>query len=95
MVTRLPRTPSAPLGLLSVPVILLVVLCFPFVVGTSPRLLRLGVASYILAALCILSLSGCGTSNGTPGTPKGTTTLTVIATAGGISHSSSIQLTVQ
>jgi uncharacterized protein (TIGR03118 family) len=95
MVTRLPRTPSALLGLLSVPVILLVVLCFPFVVGTSPRLLRLGVASYILAALCILSLSGCGTSNGTPGTPKGTTTLTVIATAGGISHSSSIQLTVQ
>jgi uncharacterized protein (TIGR03118 family) len=58
-----------------------------------------GVAGLILAALSLLSISGCGggSSNGNaanPGTPAGTTTLVVTATSGSISHSTNITLTV-
>lgn len=59
-----------------------------------------GAAGLILAAVSLLSISGCGggSSNNNavnPGTPSGTTTLVVTATSGSISHSTNITLTVQ
>lgn len=61
---------------------------------TYARALRLGYASFVLLALAMFSMSGCGSSSPATGTPPGTSTMMVTATSGTISHSVSVNLTV-
>jgi uncharacterized protein (TIGR03118 family) len=95
VIARLPKNPIVPLDLLSAAVIVLALLRFGFAPRPSPGALHLGAASLVLAALCMLSLSGCGSLRGAVGTPKGTSTMMVTATSGSISHSTTVNLTVQ
>lgn len=86
--------PSPPFSLPQVvPVISAFMLILVFLL---PRLefrtrLRLGMGA---ATLCFIVLAGCG-GGSHPTTPKGTSNLTITATSGSTSHSTTIALTVQ
>jgi hypothetical protein len=61
---------------------------------TCPTTHKIGFA-YVLALVGILSITACGGSGGhNVGTPKGTSTLTVTGTSGGVSHNLNLTLTV-
>ena len=51
----------------------------------------------VMLSAALLSASGCGgySSNGTNGTPRGTTTMMITGTSGSITHTASVTLTVQ
>ncbi|MGA8144868.1 MAG: SBBP repeat-containing protein [Candidatus Acidiferrales bacterium] len=55
---------------------------------TRGRRIRLGLAS---AMLIVIALAGC---SGGAGTPKGTSTLTLTGSSGGVSHTATVSLTV-
>ncbi len=61
-------------------------------------LVRLGLLMFCLLMLISLNACGSGSSSGgshNPGTPVGTYTVGVVATSGGLSHSTNVTLTVQ
>jgi hypothetical protein len=69
---------------------------FFFLVPRKWRITRL-IAMWILALSCgssLLLVSGCGSSNQYAGTPSGASTITVTATAGSVTATQVINLTV-
>jgi uncharacterized protein (TIGR03118 family) len=94
----LPGGPVGPIALAIGAVLLLIsIRRMPFISFGLARAFRFGAATLLLALFCIFSLSACGggSSTKTPGTPTGSTTMMVTATSGAISHSTTINLTVQ
>jgi uncharacterized protein (TIGR03118 family) len=98
MAATLPKYPMGLSGLLFAALILVVLFRSELAVGLLLGRLRLTVSSLVLAAMCLLALSGCGgggSSTKVAGTPTGAATMMVVATSGSISHSINVNLTVQ
>ena len=93
----LPGGPAGPtFFVIGAALLLLVTRRLPFARVANTRALRFGAASLLLALFCILSLNACGgSSSKSSGTPIGSSTMMVTATSGAISHSTTINLTVQ
>ncbi len=83
-----PTTPAPPISIRQiVPLVLALVLLLMLFTGTRLRT-RLGM---VTAILIMLALAGCGGYNGTK---KGTTTLTITGTSGGVTKTVTVALTV-
>jgi hypothetical protein len=94
---RFPMSPQW-FGLSLLLTLLALALQWRFKTGSSGRKLGFAFASGIIAVLLITAL-GCGGGGGRGmsnlGTPKGTSTLTITATSGGVNRSLGVTLTVQ
>ena len=91
LIMPLPPVPAPPLSLWQI-VPLVMALIMVFLLPRTQRLrLRLGM---VAAMLIFIALAGCSGS-GKPGTPKGTTNLTITGTSGALSHSTTVALTVK
>jgi uncharacterized protein (TIGR03118 family) len=99
---RMSFLPGGPIGPISLAIGFALLLLFarrlPLAFAAQARVLRFSAATLLLTLFCMLSLNACGgggSSTKVPGTPTGTTTMMVTATSGAISHSTTINLTVQ
>lgn len=90
----LPPGTITPIRLLFVGLVVIAVLRRGQAGRVQARTVPFAAASILLAALCLLSLDGCGGSYSAMGTPPGTSTMMVTGTSGGISHSANVTLTV-
>jgi uncharacterized protein (TIGR03118 family) len=99
------KNPSGGNGLLAIPATLLGLLGMirlllsrdKFSTGSNWNYRFAGSLALLLATLSLLAASGCGYNSGNAGigTQRGTTTVLITGTSNGVSHSTSVNLTVQ